>query len=127
VRTGHDHTWFVLNQRVIKREFALSGSEQNPDLTNKDLRQLAERALSKSTPGPVEAFKEHGADFVVERRLRDLVRGMNALSGDELIDADRLEREMVARDREIANPFSKDMQVVAIHGARRYRGDRLSA
>jgi len=125
VRTGHDHTWFVLNQRVIKREFALSGSEQNPDLTNKDLRQLAERALSKSTPGPVEAFKEHGADFVVERRLRDLVRGMNALSGDELIDADRLEREMVARDREIANPFSKDMQVVAIHGARRYRGDRL--
>ncbi len=125
MRTGHDHTWFVLNQRVIKREFALSGSEQNPDLTNKDLRQLAERALSKSTPGPVEAFKEHGADFVVERRLRDLVRGMNALSGDELIDADRLEREMVARDREIANPFSKDMQVVAIHGARRYRGDRL--
>jgi len=127
MRTGHDHTWFVLNQRVIKREFALSGSEQNPDLTNKDLRQLAERALSKSAPGPVEAFKEHGADFVVERRLRDLVRGMNEPTGDELIDADHLEREMVARDREIANPFSKDMQVVAIHGARRYRGDRLSA
>jgi len=127
MRTGHDHTWFVLNQRVIKREFALSGSEQNPDLTNKDLRQLAERALSKSAPGPVEAFKEHGADFVVERRLRDLVRGMDEPTGDELIDADHLEREMVARDREIANPFSKDMQVVAIHGARRYRGDRLSA
>jgi predicted oxidoreductase len=125
MKTGHDHTWFVLNQRVIKREFALSGSEQNPDLTNKDIRQLAQRAASKSAPGPVEAFKEHGADFVVERRLRDLVDGMNALTGAELVDAGNLEREMVARDREIANPFSKDMQVVAIHGARRYRGDRL--
>ncbi|MFL5798340.1 MAG: FAD-binding dehydrogenase [Actinomycetota bacterium] len=125
MRTGHDHTWFVLNQRIIKREFALSGSEQNPDLTNKDIRQLGERAMSKSAPGPVEAFKEHGRDFVVERRLPDLVRGMNALTGDDLVDAGRLEREIVARDREMANPFSKDMQVVAIHGARRYRGDRL--
>jgi uncharacterized protein len=76
-------------------------------------------------PGPVEAFKEHGVDFVVEPRLPDLVRRMNALAGEELIDLGHLEREIVARDREIANPYAKDMQIVAIHGARRYRGDRL--
>ena len=30
-----------------------------------------------------------------------------------------------ARDREIANPFTKDLQVTAIRGARSYLGDRL--
>lgn len=33
--------------------------------------------------------------------------------------------ELEARDREIVNPFSKDSQVTAIRGARRYLGDRL--
>ncbi len=125
MRTGYEHTWFVLTREIIKREFALSGSEQNPDLTNKDLRQVLGRAFSKTAPGPVEAFKERGVDFVVERDLRDLVRGMNALTEEPLIDVERLEREIVARDREIENPFSKDMQVVAIRGARAYRPDRF--
>ncbi len=32
---------------------------------------------------------------------------------------------MVARDREIENTFTKDLQVTAIRGARNYRGDKL--
>jgi predicted oxidoreductase len=36
-----------------------------------------------------------------------------------------LEQEIVARDREIQNPFSKDAQVIAIRGMRAYLGDRL--
>ncbi|HJP66768.1 MAG TPA: FAD-binding dehydrogenase [Actinomycetota bacterium] len=123
--TGYDHSWFVLTQEIIKREFALSGSEQNPDLTNRDLRQLLRRASSKSAPGPVEAFKRHGPDFVVAATLPELVEGMNALTGEPLIELADLEREIAARDREIDNPYSKDLQVVAIHGARRYIGDRL--
>src|SRR5207237_3373395 len=81
-RTGFDYSWFVLNQRIIRREFALSGSEQNPDLTNKDIRLLLQRVVSSSGPTPVEAFKRNGADFVVASTLDDLVRGMNALTGD---------------------------------------------
>jgi predicted oxidoreductase len=126
MRTSYGHTWFVLTQEIIKREFALSGSEQNPDLTNKDLRLLSGRALSKTgAPGPVEAFKKHGVDFVVRKRLRDLVNGMNALIGEPLIDHAKLEAEIVARDREIDNPYTKDLQLVAVNGARRYIGDRL--
>ncbi len=123
--TGHDHTWFVLTQAIIRREFALSGSEQNPDLTNRQVRQVLRRGFSKRAPEPVERFKEHGADFVVAGNLGELVRGMNALTEEPLIDAGRLAREIVARDREILNPYSKDLQVTAIHGARRYLGDRL--
>ncbi|MDH6109830.1 putative oxidoreductase [Kitasatospora sp. MAP12-15] len=122
--TGHDHTWFVLTQKIIEKEFALSGSEQNPDLTGKSIREVLGRALPGAT-GPVEAFKRHGADFVVARELSELVRGMNAKTPEALIDEAELRREIEARDREMANPFSKDLQVTAIHGARRYLGDKL--
>ncbi|GAB2690065.1 FAD-binding dehydrogenase [Kitasatospora kifunensis] len=127
--TGYDHTWFVLTQKIIEKEFALSGSEQNPDLTGRSLRKVLGRALP-GAPGPVEAFKEYGADFVVAERLGDLVRAMNRLvdssgAGEELIEEAALRREIEARDREITNPFGKDLQVSAIHGARRYLGDKL--
>ncbi|MFG2336858.1 FAD-binding dehydrogenase [Streptomyces yangpuensis] len=124
MRTGHDHTWFVLNQRIIGKEFALSGSEQNPDLTGRSVRGVIDRAR-QAVPGPVKAFMDNGADFVVERDLSALVRGMNAVTKEDLLDEATVRREIVARDREIANPFTKDLQVTAIHGARRYLGDKL--
>ncbi|WP_418956158.1 FAD-binding dehydrogenase [Streptomyces tritici] len=124
MRTGHDHTWFVLDKRIIGKEFALSGSEQNPDLTGKSVRDVLGRARV-DVPGPVQAFMDHGVDFVVEDDLSALVRGMNALTEEPLIDEAELRREITARDREIANPFTKDLQVTAIRGARNYLGDRL--
>ncbi|MGZ4472724.1 MAG: FAD-binding dehydrogenase [Nocardioidaceae bacterium] len=124
MRTGHDYSWFVLTQKIIEKEFALSGSEQNPDLTGKSIPQVLGRVRS-GAPGPVEAFKQHGEDFVVADTLPELVAGMNALTGDGLMDAAEVERVVRARDRELDNEFSKDAQVTAIRGARRYRGDRL--
>ena len=124
-RTGHDHSWFVLTQRIIAREFALSGSEQNPDLTNRSWRQVLGRARGGNAPAPVEAFKQRGVDFIVERRLPDLVRRMNELVGAPLLDAARVEHVIVARDRELTNEYTKDAQVMAIRSARRYIGDRL--
>ncbi len=124
-QTGYDYSWFVLTQKIIRKEFALSGSEQNPDLTNKSWRQVLRRAVGSKAPAPVEAFKAHGPDFVVARSLEELVRGMNALTDEPLLDQAVVEREITARDREIANPFTKDAQITSIHGARRYLGDRL--
>jgi predicted oxidoreductase len=122
--TGYDYSWFLLNQRIIAREFALSGSEQNPDLTGRSILKTLGRALP-GAPGPVEAFKKRGADFVVRRTLRELVQGMNALTGESLIDPVELEREIVGRDRQIINPFGKDAQVTSIRAARAYLGDKL--
>ncbi|MCC3655574.1 MULTISPECIES: FAD-binding dehydrogenase [Streptomyces] len=124
MRSGYDYTWFLLNKRIIGKEFALSGSEQNPDLTGKSVRDVLGRART-DVPRPVKRFMDRGADFVVERDLAALVRGMNRLAGQPLIDEMELRREITARDREIANPFTKDLQVTAIHGARRYLGDKL--
>ncbi|GGY48425.1 FAD-binding dehydrogenase [Streptomyces xanthochromogenes] len=124
MKTGYGYTWFVLDQKIIGKEFALSGSEQNPDLTGKSVRGVLGRARA-DVPGPVKAFMDHGADFVVEKDLASLVRGMNALTDEPLIDEAALRREIVARDREIVNPFTKDLQVTAIRGARNYLGDKL--
>jgi predicted oxidoreductase len=122
--TGHDYSWFVLTQKIIEKEFALSGSEQNPDLTDKDIRLLLSRVRS-GAPGPVEAFKQHGADFVVADTLPELVAGMNALTGDGLIDLASLRHLVETRDREMDNAFTKDLQIAALRSARAYRGDRL--
>jgi uncharacterized protein len=124
MKTGHDYTWFVLSRAIIKKEFALSGSEQNPDLTNKSIAGILSR-LGKGLPPPVQAFMDKGADFIVDTDIRRLGQRMNELVGTSLIDPEALEREIVARDREIENPFSKDAQVTAIRGARAYRGDKL--
>ncbi len=126
MQSGHDYTWFVLTQKMIEKEFALSGSEQNPDLTSKSVVEVLKSRVGKGAPGPVEAFKRHGADFVVERDLGALVRGMNALTDEPLLDFGEIEREILARDREIANPYTKDLQVTAIRGARRYIPDRIT-
>ncbi len=123
--TGYDYSWFVLTQSIINKEFALSGSEQNPDFTSKSWRAVLKNRRGKGAPPPVEAFKEKGEDFVVRNTLSELVAGMNALAGESLIDHDRLRLQIEARDREIANPFAKDAQVTAINGARAYLGDRL--
>ncbi|PJE94900.1 FAD-binding dehydrogenase [Streptomyces carminius] len=125
MRTGHEYTWFVLTQKIIEKEFTLSGSEQNPDLTGRSVREVLGRARS-GVSGPVRAFMERGADFVVERELSALVRGMNKLTGDDLIDESALRREIAARDREVGNPFTKDLQLTAVRGARSYLGDRLT-
>ena len=127
LKTGYDYSWFVLTQKVIKKEFALSGSEQNPDFTSGSWREvIRQRILSGSrATGPVEAFKAQGADFVVSPDLASLVDGMNKLTDKPLIQLEKLQHQVEARDAQIDNPFAKDLQVMAIHAARNYRGDRL--
>lgn len=126
LKTGYDYSWFVLSQKIIEKEFALSGSEQNPDLTSgKWLEVIRARLMSRgSAPAPVEAFKKHGQDFVVADTLAELVEGMNRIA-EVPLEETHLRRQIEARDAQVDNPFAKDAQVIAINAARNYRGDRL--
>ncbi|MBB5915853.1 hypothetical protein BJY24_004765 [Nocardia transvalensis] len=123
--TGYDYSWFVLTQSIIEKEFALSGSEQNPDITGKDLKLTLRSRLAKGAPGPVEAFKEHGVDFVVADTLAELVDGMNKITRGPELDLADLERQIVARDQELTNKYGKDAQLMAVANARRSLGDKL--
>ncbi len=123
--TGYDHSWFILDQSIIEKEFALSGSEQNPDLTGRSVRELLRQRLGKGATEPVEAFKEKGADFVVADTLDELFAGMRRIAPEVELDTAQIRQELEARDREMDNDFTKDLQVTALRGARNYRGDKL--
>ncbi|RBY88981.1 FAD-binding dehydrogenase [Blastococcus sp. TBT05-19] len=124
-QTGHEHTWFVATKKIVEKEFALSGSEQNPDLTGKDVRLLINRARA-GIAAPVQAFLDRGEDFVVAPTLPELVAGMNRITGGSpALTLEQVEREVVARDREVGNAFTKDLQLTAMRGARNYLGDKL--
>ncbi|MFB7303372.1 FAD-binding dehydrogenase [Heyndrickxia sporothermodurans] len=122
--SGYDYSWFILTQKIIEKEFALSGSEQNPDLTGKSIRQVLSRVKPGAT-APVQAFMDKGEDFVIAENLQGLVDGMNKLTGTNLIKFADIERQIIARDREMDNTFTKDLQITALRGARKYLGDKL--
>jgi predicted oxidoreductase len=121
-----DHSWFVASQRIVEKEFALSGSEQNPDLTDHDWPLLLRSRLGSGPTPPVADFERRGEDFVVADDLAALVAGMNRLTPEAPLDPTAIERQLRERDAELANPFSKDTQVQSIHNARRARSDRFT-
>ncbi|KAB2788297.1 FAD-binding dehydrogenase [Brucella anthropi] len=124
--TGYDYSWFILTEKIIRKEFSLSGSEQNPDLTGKNWKLLLKSRLGKAPPPPVQAFLDNGADFITAGTLDELIAKMNGLTGEKLLKPDHIRDQIEARDREIVNRYSKDAQVMAIHNARAYIGDRLT-
>ncbi len=121
---GDDHSWFVLDRTILGAELALSGSEQNPDLTGRSVPQLLQRVLPGAV-GPVEEFASRSPEFVTADTPAGLAAGMNALTGTDRIDAGRLARTIAARDTQVATGLGKDAQVVATAMARRYVVDRL--
>ncbi|CAH2713071.1 KsdD-like steroid dehydrogenase [Neobacillus rhizosphaerae] len=124
MQTGFDYSWFILTKKIIEKEFALSGSEQNPDLTGKSIKKVLGRVLPGPT-APVKAFMDKGEDFVIANTLPELIAGMNKLTGENLLNLADIERQIHARDREIENKFTKDLQITAMRGARNYLGDKL--
>jgi len=123
--TGHSHSWFILTQKIIEKEFALSGSEQNPDLTSGRWSAVLKERLGKGATTAVEAFKEKGADFVVTPDLRQLVEGMNRINPGPELRFDHIKAQIEARDGQVPNKVAKDAQVTAIRAARAYLGDKL--
>lgn len=123
--TGYDYTWFILNHTIVEKEFALSGSEQNPDVTGKDVKYLAKSRLAKGAPEPVQRFLEHGVDFVQADNLPELVAKMNDLARGPRLDPAEVERQLVARDDQLDNKVTKDLQIMAIKNARDALSDRL--
>ncbi|MFN2518393.1 MAG: FAD-binding dehydrogenase [Jatrophihabitantaceae bacterium] len=123
--TGHDHSWFVLTKKIIGKEFGLSGSEQNPDLTGKSVRQVIDRVRS-DVPAPVQAFLDKGIDFVQADTLDELIARMNTVTDTPLLDPETVRREIIGRDREMDNEYTKDLQIAALRQARSYLPDKIS-
>src|SRR5699024_9787435 len=122
--TGYDYSWYILTKKIIEKEFALSATEQNPELTGKSIAKVLQR-IQPAPPQPVQAFLDQGKDFLTADSIDNLVIKMNKLTGEKLLDIEDVRRQVEARDREIDNTFTKDLQITAMHGARNYVGDKL--
>lgn len=125
--TGYDYTWFILNKSIIAREFALSGSEQNPDLTNKSILQLLQRIYGFNGTVPVQKFVQHGKDFIVRDNLDELVKAMNKLIEDgPHLDINQIRQTIELRDAQLTNKYTKDAQIMGIQNARKYWPEKYS-
>ncbi|GAA1052038.1 FAD-binding dehydrogenase [Dietzia natronolimnaea] len=126
-RTGYDHSWFILDSAIAEKEFVLSGSEQNPEMTDKVVKKFLSRA-KKGLPPSVGEFAEKGVDWVVADSLEELVTGMNELvrEGEPELEVEKVREFVLAMDGQMDNPFAKDAQVQAIHNSRRVLTDKLT-
>jgi predicted oxidoreductase len=124
VATGRSHSWFLLNQRTIGPEFSLSGSDQNPDIAARSVRMLAKNRLGGKLQPPVRALLQAGIDFVTAPAVPELVKAMNGLVGEDLVDADVVARTVRLHDQQVRAQLGKDPQLVGVDAARRYFGDR---
>lgn len=122
-RRGDDHSWLVLDKTILGAELALSGSEQNPDLTGRDVRLLLQRALPGAV-GPVEPFAAESPELLWFDTAGELAGRTNALKGSERIDGARLTRTIELRDAQVATGLGTDLQLGATDMARRYVVDR---
>lgn len=124
---GFDHSWFVASQKIVKKEYALSGSEQNSDITDRSVRTFVQqRLLNPRATDAVEAFKTHGPDFVVADTVSELVSGMNRAAPDAPpLRADAVRAVVAARDAQLGNAFGKDSQVMSIRNARKSIAERI--
>ena len=122
--TGHPHSWFLLNRATIGPEFALSGSEQNADLTGKSVSLLLKSRLGGGPTPAVQAFLDRGADFLSAPNIGELTAKMNELVGADLVSASDLSQVVSLRDGQVRSGLGKDPQITAIASARRYFGDR---
>jgi predicted oxidoreductase len=122
--TGHNYSWFVLNRTIALKELALSGSEQNPDLTGKDVKLLASR-LKPGSDTPIQRFLDKGADFIQASSPGELASRMNQLTGTTMIDIAAFEALVRARDGQVASGLGKDPQLAAVRAARRFATDKL--
>lgn len=126
--TGHDHSWFITNRSIAGKEFALSGSEQNQDLTGKEVAGvIRKRSLADVTPS-MQAFLDQGADFVQADTVEQLVAKMNELveDGEPRLDPALVKKQVDERDAQLDNPYGKDAQIAAMRVARSYVGDKIS-
>ena len=124
-KTGYDYSWFITNTSIISKEFILSGSEQNPEITDKDKVVFAKARLNKGPLAAVQAFVDNGSDWVSADDLDTLVSRMNEIGRGGQLDPEKIRTQVEAYDAQHDNKASKDAQRMAIKNARSLTSEKI--
>jgi predicted oxidoreductase len=119
------YSWQVLNMKIMMKEFAISGSESNKAIRDKNLLLFLQHILL----GNKELVHDmlNSPDFVTANSIPELVDKMNALEGTDDVKLDAVATSIGRYDEQIARgpKYHNDEQLRRIAHARQYRGDKV--
>jgi predicted oxidoreductase len=119
------YSWQVLNMKIMMKEFAISGSESNKAIRDKNLLLFLQHILL----GNKELVNDmlNSPDFVTANSIPELVDKMNALEGTDDVKLDAVATSIGRYDEQIARgpKYHNDEQLRRIAHARQYRGDKV--
>jgi hypothetical protein len=123
-RQPYQYSWQVMNYKIAVKEFAISGSEHNKAIANKDLLGFLKDILLGNA-NLVDHLIEACPDVLVANSIDELVEKMNALENNNFVKTDRVQKEIMNYDQCIQNKnFAGDDQLKRLQQLRKYRGDR---
>ncbi len=119
------YSWQVLNMKIMMKEFAISGSESNKAIRDKNLLLFLQHILL----GNKELVNDmlNSPDFVTANSIPELVEKMNALEGTDDVKLNAVVTSIGRYDEQIARgpKYHNDEQLRRIAHARQYRGDKV--
>ncbi len=120
------YSWQVMNLKTAKKELAVSGSEFNDAIKNKNFIGFVLTLLFGNNP-LMRAMKDHCEDFITANSVEELCKKMNALNGDDSVNLQELQESIAKFDKEVekGKGNSGDEQLLKIDLLKKYRGDRI--
>ena len=119
-------TWQLMNRRIAIKEFAISGAEHNPSISDQRFVKFLGELLLGNTRLYARMRREC-PDFLVDDSLEGLAMKMNRLTCSHDIDPGVLEATVDAFDANFAraDKLHNDDQIRRIEHARQWGSDRL--
>ncbi|GLQ30144.1 FAD-binding dehydrogenase [Litoribrevibacter albus] len=119
-------SWQILNKKIAIKELAVSGSEFNDAIKNKDLLAFLKMAVM-GNESLVDDLTRHCSDFVMADSLEELVEKINQQNQGFSMDLSTLNDELQTYDQMIdrGKTYLNDDQLRRIAQLRHYRGNRL--
>lgn len=120
------YSWQVLNMKIMKKEFAISGSESNEAIRDKKIFKFLKNILLGNME-LVNDMIENCPDFVTAKTIEELVEKMNDLEGTKDVLLSNVKESVGNYDASIdrGEAYHNDPQLSMIAHARQYRGDKV--
>ncbi len=120
------YSWQVLNLKIANKEFAISGSESNKAMKEKNITGFLKTILFGNR-ALVQEMLATCEDFVTANTIAELADKMNALTGTNDVKVENLQAAIGDYDANIDRGprFFNDEQLRRIAHTRNYRGDKV--
>jgi len=120
------YSWQILNLKIAKNELAVSGSEYNDAIKNKNYIEFV-LTLLFGNKKLINSLKNNTKDFITANSIEELTIKMNQCTGNNDVDENLLRKSIEEYDQNFdrGKNIWNDEQIRRIHHTRQYRGDKI--